>query len=179
VTPILVRPVREQLEHDRTVRALQAKFKRRYEVQLGTESDQPDLILTAGGRKPRVVIEVETGESVNNLEAMAQWARFARMRAPFHLYVPSGSIESARRLSADNNIPVAEIWSFHAIGDQIHFTLAHRATPVGSQARRSAATRTRSRTLTRPRRQKTATRAAKRGRRTAPLRKSTRPQKRR
>jgi len=30
VSPILVRPVREQLEHDRIIRQLQTKFKRKH-----------------------------------------------------------------------------------------------------------------------------------------------------
>ena len=51
-------------------------------------------------------VEVETAESVNHLEAMSQWAAFSRLRAPFHLYVPASSIDTARRLCADLQIPV-------------------------------------------------------------------------
>ena len=72
-------------------------------------------------------VEVETAESVNHLEAMAQWAHLGRARAPFHLYVPAGSVDIARRLAAENSVNVAEIWGFHAIGDQTRFTLVHRA----------------------------------------------------
>ena len=72
-------------------------------------------------------VEVETGESVNHLEAMAQWAHLGRARAPFHLYVPAGSVDIARRLAAENQVNVAEIWSYHTIGDQTRFTLVHRA----------------------------------------------------
>ena len=32
MSPIFIRPVREQLEHDRLIRHLQAKYKRKYEV---------------------------------------------------------------------------------------------------------------------------------------------------
>ena len=63
-------------------------------------------------------VEVETAESVNHLEAMAQWAHLGRARAPFHLYVPAGSVDIARRLAAENQVNVAEIWSYHTIGDQ-------------------------------------------------------------
>src|SRR4051812_37889161 len=78
------------------------------------------------GHRLQVVIEVETGESVNHLEALAQWAHFSRTRAAFHLYVPAGMVDVARRLCEDNHIYVAEIWSYHTVGDQVRFTLVHR-----------------------------------------------------
>jgi hypothetical protein len=79
------------------------------------------------GHKLQAIVEVETGESVNHLEALAQWAHFARTRAAFHLYVPSGMVDVARRLSDDNQIHVGEIWSYHVVGDQPRFTLVHRS----------------------------------------------------
>jgi len=139
--PILVRPVREQLEHDRVIRLLQAKYKRKFEVGInpgteqsapvgsGTSAVFPDLVLLSPERSRRLlgVVEVETGESVNNLEAMAQWVAFGRLRAAFHLYVPSSMIDVARRLCQDLQVPVAEIWTYHPVGDQMRFTLVHRA----------------------------------------------------
>jgi hypothetical protein len=76
------------------------------------------------------VIEVETGESVNHLEAMAEWAHYARLKAPFHLYVPMGSVDVARRLAADNNIALAEIFSFHQVGDLVRFASVYRTGPA-------------------------------------------------
>ena len=74
----------------------------------------PDLVLTSTERGHRLMgtVEVETAESVNHLEAMAQWAHLGRARAPFHLYVPAGSVDIARRLAAENQVNVAEIWSY-------------------------------------------------------------------
>jgi hypothetical protein len=45
VSPILVRPVREQLEHDRIIRLLQAKYKRKFDVAInpGTEQTAPSV----------------------------------------------------------------------------------------------------------------------------------------
>ena len=140
MSPILVRPVREQLEHDRIIRLLQAKFRRRYEASINPGAEHnaavgsgptalyPDLLLMSPdrGHKLQVVVEVETGESVNHLEALAQWAHFGRMRAAFHLYVPAGMVDVARRLCEDNKIYVAEIWSYFIVGDQPRFTLVHR-----------------------------------------------------
>jgi hypothetical protein len=141
VSPILVRPVREQLEHDRVIRLLQVKLKRKHEVIANIGEDQstsvkigqlqiyPDLLLTTADRARKLLgtVEVETSESVNHLEARSQWAHLGRARAPFHLYVPAGSVEIARRLATENNVNVSEIWSFHTIGDQTHFRLVHRA----------------------------------------------------
>jgi hypothetical protein len=79
------------------------------------------------GRKLLGTVEVETAESVNNLEAMSQWATFAKLRAPFHLYVPASNIDTAKRLCTDLQIAAAEIWAYNALGDQMRFTLVHRS----------------------------------------------------
>ena len=152
MSPILVRPVREQLEHDRVIRLLQAKSRRKYEVVINPGNERnvavgagpsalyPDLLLQSleRGHRLQAVIEVETGESVNHLEALSQWTHLARLRVPFHLYVPAGMVDVARRLCEDNQIHVSEIWSFHSIGDQVRFTLVHRgreAAPVVARKR--------------------------------------------
>jgi hypothetical protein len=140
LSPILVRPVREQLEHDRVIRLLQAKYKRKFEVAINPANEQnasvmvgtspwfPDLVLYTQERSRRLAgtVEVETTESVNNLEAMSQWKTFSQQKAPFHLYVPVQCIDSAKRMAADLQIPVAEIWTYSAFGDQMRFTLMHR-----------------------------------------------------
>jgi hypothetical protein len=149
LSPILVRPVREQLEHDRVIRLLQAKYKRKFEVAINPGNEQttpvgagpqpwyPDLVLQSNerGRKLLGVIEVETAESVNHLEAMSQWATFGKLRTAFHLYVPASSIDTTRRLCADLQIPVAEIWAYHPLGDQLRFTLVQRSAAAETKAR--------------------------------------------
>src|SRR5436190_1775932 len=141
LSPILVRPVREQLEHDRVIRLLQAKLKRKHDVAINLGDEQaaglkigagqmfPDLVLTSPDKSHKLegIIEVETGESVNHLEAMAQWAHFGRVRAPFYLYVPAGAIDQARRLCIENQVTVTEIWTFHSMGDQTRFTLVQKS----------------------------------------------------
>jgi hypothetical protein len=68
-----VRPVREQLEHDRVIRLLQARYKRKFEVAINPGNERtlpvgpgpspwfPDLVLQAPdrGRKVLGVVEVE------------------------------------------------------------------------------------------------------------------------
>lgn len=141
MSPILVRPVREQLEHDRVIRLLQVKLKRKHDVTANIGDDQttpvkigllqifPDLLLTSTDRGHKLMgtVEVETSESVNHLEARAQWAHLGKARAPFHLYVPAGSVDIARRLATENQVNVSEIWSYHSILDQTRFTLVYRA----------------------------------------------------
>jgi hypothetical protein len=101
-------------------------------VGSGASAVYPDLVLQSPerGRRLEAVVEVETGESVNHLEALAEWAHFAKLRAAFHLYVPSGMVDVARRLCEDNHIPVTEIWSYHSIGEDVRFTLIHRSKEV-------------------------------------------------
>lgn len=151
MSPILVRPVREQLEHDRIIRILLLRLKRRGDVVANIGEEQtvpvrigqvqifPDLVLTASDRGHKLLgtVEVETAESVNHLEAMAQWAHLGRARVPFHLYVPAGSVDIAKRLATENDVNVAEMWSFHTIGDQTRFTLVQRA--PHAEAKRPAA----------------------------------------
>ena len=152
MSPILVRPVREQLEHDRVIRLLQAKYKRKFEVAInpgheqttpvtvGTSPWYPDLVLQSTDRSRKLLgtVEVETAESVNNLEAMSQWASFAKLRAPFHLYVPASNIDTAKRLCTDLQISCAEIWAYSAMGDQMRFTLVHRSATSPAAGGRSA-----------------------------------------
>jgi hypothetical protein len=162
LSPILVRPVREQLEHDRVIRLLQARYKRKFTVGINPGGEQtvpvgagpdvqfPDLVLTSPGtgKKLEGVVEVETTESVNQLEAMAQWARLGRLPVEFILYVPSGVAGTARRLSGDQGIGVTEIWTYHTLGDQVRFAQVHRAAlaeklsaarAAASEARRASA----------------------------------------
>jgi hypothetical protein len=153
LSPILVRPVREQLEHDRVIRLLQAKYRKKFEVAInpgtsqtasvlvGTSAWYPDLVLLSPdrGRKPIGTVEVETAESVNHLEAMSQWAALARLRSPLHLYVPASSVDTAKRLCLDLQIPVAEIWAFSSLGDQMRFALVHRSAKATEKRAKEAA----------------------------------------
>ena len=141
MSPILVRPVREQLEHDRLIRLLQVKLRRKYDAGINPGNEQnvpvgvgpgavfPDLVLFSleKGHRLQGVVEVETGESVNHLEALAQWTHLSKLRTAFHLYVPAAMVEVARRLCDDNHVVANEIWSYHTVGDQVRFTLVHRS----------------------------------------------------
>ena len=153
MSPILLRPIREQFEHNRVIRLLQIRLRRRYLVGVNIEDEReatgvrsgaglvyPDLVLISptGARRLHGVVEVETAESVNNLEAMAEWVPFGRVRGAFYLYVPTGATDIARRLCEAHGIAITEIWSYHAIGDQMRFTMAHQSTRAASRAAAAA-----------------------------------------
>ena len=140
MSPILTRPVREQLEHDRVIRQLQARYKRKNEVIInpGNEQNQsitvgelvvyPDLLLFAeGGRRLLGTVEVETGESVNSIEARAEWGVYSKVKVPLHLYVPPLSVDAAKRICAEYQIAVAELWTYTTSFDQVRFTMVHRS----------------------------------------------------
>jgi len=127
VSPILIRPVREQLEHDRLIRFLQSKYQKKFEVVANVGDAQlgpvklsrpapffPDLVLLSGG-KIAGLVEVETGESTNNLEAMAQWQHFGRARVPFYLYVPVAMFDAAKRFCDAYQVSVTEIWTYRGL----------------------------------------------------------------
>jgi hypothetical protein len=140
VSPILTRPVREQLEHDRVIRQLQAKYKRKTDVIInpGNEQNQsvivgelvvfPDVLVFAEGTKRLLTtVEVETGESVNPIEARAEWGVYSKLKVPLHLYVPTACIEAAKRISDEYQIVVSELWSYTTSFDQVRFTLVSRS----------------------------------------------------
>ena len=90
------------------------------------------------------IIEVETVESVNNLEALAEWVPFGRLKPEFHLYVPAAMVDVARRMCTDSNIPVAEIHSYHWIGDEMRFLPVYKAPSDGRAAAAKPAPKPRS-----------------------------------
>jgi hypothetical protein len=140
VSPILTRPVREQLEHDRVIRQLQAKYKRKTDVIInpGHEQNQsvtvgelvvfPDLVIFAEGTKRLLTtVEVETGESVNPIEARAEWGVFSKLKVPMHLYVPPACVEAVKRICDEYQIVVAELWTYTTSFDQVRFTLVTKS----------------------------------------------------
>src|SRR5262245_39578223 len=151
MSPIFVRPVREQLEHDRLIRFLQAKYKKKQldvainvgdeqvaPVKIGSVTLYPDVGITSG-KKLAGIVEVESAESVNNLEAMAQWVHFSKARVPFHLYVPVNVYDAARRLCEANHAAVSEIWTYRPSVDGFDLVRMFHDTSAPNAAVRAAA----------------------------------------
>lgn len=160
MAPIIFRPIREQLEHDRVIRQLQkqSRWRREFEVAVNVGAEEavsirvghricyPDLVLTrtAGSRRLYGVVEVETAESVNHLEAMSEWSHFAKARGVFYLYVPAGFTDVALRLCQNAKINVTEIWAYYAFGSQAKFSMAYRsprATRLAKAAKKTVSTK--------------------------------------
>ena len=163
MSPILTRPVREQLEHDRVIRQLQVKYKRKTDVIINPANEHnqsvtvgdlvvfPDVLVFAeGSRRLLATVEVETGESVNAIEARAEWGVYSKLKVPLHLYVPTVCVDAARRICDEYQILVSELWSYVTAFDQVRFTLVHKspdaptvklpgAAPERSRAARPAA----------------------------------------
>ncbi len=140
MSPILTRPVREQLEHDRVIRQLQTKYKRKTDVIInpGNEQNQsitvgdlvvfPDVLVFAeGSRRLLTTVEVETGESVNPIEARAEWGVYSKLKVPLHLYVPVACVDAARRICDEYQIIVSELWTYTTSFDQVRFTMVYRS----------------------------------------------------
>jgi hypothetical protein len=149
VSPIYVRPVREQLEHDRLIRQLQIKYQKKFDVMINVGEERlapvrlganakeffPDLVLYEA-KKLAGLIEVESAESTNNLEAMAQWVHFAKARVPFHLYVPVQAYDAAKRLADAYNAKVTEIWTYRPAMEGFDLVRMHWETPATPRAGR-------------------------------------------
>ena len=140
MSPILTRPVREQLEHDRVIRQLQAKYKRKTDVIINPANEQnqsvtvgelvvfPDVLVFAEGTKRLLItVEVETGESVNPIEARAEWGVYSKLKVPMHLYVPPPCVEAVKRICDEYQIVVAELWTYTTSFDQVRFTLVNKS----------------------------------------------------
>ena len=100
----------------------------------------------SGGRRLHGIVEVETIESVNHLEAMSEWAELARVRGAFYLYVPAGKADVTRKLCEGNHIAFAEIWTFYSVGRETRFSMVHQS-KLGvrlSKARKATAERLKS-----------------------------------
>jgi hypothetical protein len=88
----------------------------------------PDVLVFAEGTKRLLTtVEVETGESVNPIEARAEWGVYSKLKVPLHLYVPTACVEAAKRISDEYQIVVSELWSYMTSFDQVRFTLVSRS----------------------------------------------------
>lgn len=156
MSPIYVRPEREQAEHDRLIRFLQAKYSKDFDavanpgdervapVKVAAVTHFPDIVLSEDQRLAGVV-EIETAASVNNLETMAKWVPFSRARVPFHLYVPVQGYEAALRLAEAHMVKAAEIWTYRPATEGFDLvrmfvdpTIAARATKAAAAKGASA-----------------------------------------
>ena len=116
MSPILVRPVREQLEHDRIIRLLQAKLKRKYEVREHLAGPYPDagtLLLADIGDDLVLTLQLRLQESDDTvvLQLLADrpnqnWTQEASGEPSMVTYVPARQLD-AELFSLQNDAVIA------------------------------------------------------------------------
>ena len=76
----------------------------------GTELVPDIVVAEAASGSPRIVVAVETVDTVTDEQAPGRWLPFSRVPdATFHLYVPSGLAAEARRLLKKHRIKEARL----------------------------------------------------------------------
>ncbi len=137
-----IRTTLDRSEHDRIVSASAATYgelqSKGYKVSInpGGEKNQfvglesnpryPDVVVwmpdSFGSTKGKAAIveEIETADSVNDLEA-EQWKDYGSLGIKFLLVVPKGYCEEALRLISKYGANVSEVWYYYYEYDNIKF----------------------------------------------------------
>ena len=137
MSPILVRPVREQLEHDRIIRLLHGKSRRKYDAGINPGAEQ-----NAPGRHRRRPPSFRTWCCILR-NAAAGWKRSSKSkpanRSTTWKRWPNGPISpgfappftctclpgwSTSHVGCARTIKSrsTEVWSYHSVGDDVRFT---------------------------------------------------------
>lgn len=76
------------------------------EKNAGIGDNYPDVVLTEkGDTTVRFIMEVETEDSVNTIEALNQWKKYVKeINATFYLVVPISMLTRAKNLCQQNGI---------------------------------------------------------------------------
>jgi hypothetical protein len=123
--------------HDRVIGLLAQRWSKRGEFTIATNpgseknrwagSDQnyPDLVAwVRDGSRDKVVwiAEVETEESVTEVEARAQWRDYNRIGTRFYLVVPAGYGATARQLAARVGITLDGVYEYRVVNGGLDVT---------------------------------------------------------
>lgn len=131
-----------QLTHDSVVRASRDTYSelanQGYMISInpaqehnqyvgGANKLYPDLIVWRPNANDRstgtaiIIEEVETEDSVNEIEAQ-QWVAYGKLNiSQFRLIVPTQKAADALRIVQQYNIKVTEIWHYSSVGGKIYF----------------------------------------------------------
>ena len=76
----------------------------------------PDIVVTEQPRNVvKMIVEVETADSVTEEEAAKDWKRFSELVETFYLYVPAGYSDEAKRICKRMKVKVAGIRTWRNI----------------------------------------------------------------
>lgn len=123
------RSLASQGEHDAVVRELSARWKSsKYSLVANPDGEKnvgvnpgghfPDLIAFSG-REVHWIAEVETADSLNDMEAGQQWRAYGELGCPLFLVVPLNSVAHAQRLVIVNRVKVAGFYEYSIENGQI------------------------------------------------------------
>ena len=116
MSPILVRPVREQLEHDRLIRLLQAKFKRKFDVGINPGAEQNAPV----GNPPSVVfpdLALFSLERSRRLEGVIEQRCVRRTRAQLSCLRQQALVNGCAHSHAYHATSVAHVCHLNSRGN--------------------------------------------------------------
>lgn len=117
--------------HDRVVSLVAQRwakaFRCKVTIHTSLEQDpwadpdqQCDIVgwqVTSAGNTMEWMAEVETADSIQDLETLSRWKQGVVAGVPFYLLVPRGSKESAQQLAAEAAISVSGVYEYTFVND--------------------------------------------------------------
>lgn len=74
-------------------------------------------VTSAGNTTMEWMAEVETADSIRDLETRSRWKQAMVVGVPFYLLVPRGLKESARKLAGEASVPVSGVYEYTFVND--------------------------------------------------------------
>jgi hypothetical protein len=74
-------------------------------------------VTSAGNTTMEWMAEVETADSILDLETRSRWKQAMVVGVPFYLLVPRGLKESAQKLAGEASVPVSGVYEYTFVND--------------------------------------------------------------
>lgn len=74
-------------------------------------------VTSAGNTTMEWMAEVETADSIRDLETRSRWKQAMVVGVPFYLLVPRGLKESAQKLAGEASVPVSGVYEYTFVND--------------------------------------------------------------
>lgn len=74
-------------------------------------------VTSAGNTTMEWMAEVETADSIRDLETRSRWKQAMVVGVPFYLFVPRGLKESAQKLAGEASVPVSGVYEYTFVND--------------------------------------------------------------
>ncbi|OGW51392.1 MAG: hypothetical protein A2V62_07545 [Nitrospirae bacterium RBG_19FT_COMBO_58_9] len=117
--------------HDRVVSLVAQRwakaFRCKVTIHTSLEQDpwadpeqQCDIVgwqVTSAGNTMEWMAEVETADSIRDLETLSRWKQAMVAGVPFYLLVPRGLKECAQKLAGEASVPVSGVYEYTFVND--------------------------------------------------------------